>query len=114
MTLTVHKRIDLEKQVSNEPSREKKKHKISYTIKFINKTLQLGSRQTLSYKVALQEAERWVLSGQGYVSRIEWEVITGIKFVELDFHTVKQQRKARVAYRQVVKTNQFQNPYVSI
>jgi hypothetical protein len=91
------------------------KNRITYTIKFFNENnFHLGSRHAFTYKSALREAERWVLAGKGYVSRIEWEVITGTKFVELDYYAVRQQRKARIAYRQIVKTNQFQNPYVSI
>lgn len=117
--INVLKRADVAKKYKStfnsvEQGQQTKKSKISYTVIFLNKDFALGTRRTLSYKVALREAERWVLSGEGYVSRIEWEAITGTKFVELDYYTVQQQRKARVAYRHVVKTNQFQNPYVTI
>lgn len=86
---------------------------MNYIVKFLNKNQQLGVRKISNYKIALKEAERWVLSGHQYISRIEWETITGSKFLELNIYTVKQQRQARIAYKKIVRNNKFQNPYIS-
>ena len=98
----------------NTKKTQSKKNNLIYTILFFNQAVQFGSRQTSSYKLALLEAERWALSGNGYISQIKWESPIGSKYIELDFFAVKQQRKERIAYRKTRKTNQFQSAYVAL
>ena len=75
-----------------------------YTIKFlIDPKTQLGERKTKSYKVATEEAERWVLSGNGYVSKIEWASPVGIKEINLDAISVAETRQSRISFRKHIK-----------
>jgi hypothetical protein len=94
------------------------KPKPTYTIKFLcldtnGASVQYGTRQTTSYKVALREAELWTLDNDAYRSILEWETPLGEKSMLLDPINVREARKERNRFKKAVKENGVILPYIS-
>jgi len=75
-----------------------------YTISFFTApAIKIGQRKTDSFKIASREAEGWALSGNGYVSKIEWASPLGIKEINLDAISVAETRQSRISFRKHIK-----------